>query len=349
MVIPSYSLAQKKVSAFNKDSILAMMNRVNDYQIKESSPFNNLNWKTSTYFTGVMAYYNATEDPVLLEQSIQWADKHKWQVGNEWFFPANNLTCIQTYLEIYFEKKEDKMIQDAREYMEARMKHTEPAYEQGWDYIDALYVGPPAYAMMGKATGEKQYIDFMNRMYWQLAGNLFDEGEGLFYRDMKARRTEKSSNGKKVIWSRGNGWAMASIPRILTHLPKENSAYPKYENLLQTMAASLTIRQGNDGMWRVNLADQEDYPNPESSGTAFFVYAMAWGINNGVLNKETYLPVVNKAWKALYDAVDKDGKVCWGQSVSRDPGEVKKEDSEIYVSGAFLLAGSEVLKLHLTR
>ncbi|RLD56754.1 MAG: hypothetical protein DRJ05_10840, partial [Bacteroidetes bacterium] len=188
MVIPFHSLAQKKVSAFNKDSILTIMNRVNNYQIDKSSPFKSRNWKTSTYFTGVMAFYKSTKNPLLLEQSIKWAEKHDWQVGNEWFFPANNLTCVQTYLEIYLEQKEGIMIQDALEYMDARLKHTEPAYEQGWDYIDALFVGPPAFAMMGKTTGKKKYTDFMNRMYWQLAGYLFDEGAGLFYRDMKARR-----------------------------------------------------------------------------------------------------------------------------------------------------------------
>ncbi|NOX46286.1 MAG: glycoside hydrolase family 105 protein [Chlorobi bacterium] len=336
---------QTESNALKKDSIIAVMDKVNSYQIKESSPFNSRNWKTSTYFTGVMAFHKATGNPKLLGQCVQWAERQDWHVGNEWFFQANNFTCVQTYLEIYMIKKEGRMILDARQYMDSRLKHTEPAYEQSWNYVDALYVGPPAFAMMGKATGEQRYIDFMNRMYWQLAGYLFDEDEGLFYRDMKARRSEKSSNGKKVLWSRGNGWAMASIPRILTYLPKENPNYPKYEKLLQTMAISLKNRQGNDGMWRVNLSDPEEHPNPESSGTAFFVYALAWGINNGILEKETYLPVVHKAWQALYNAVDIDGKVCWGQSVSRDPDNVEKGDSEIYVSGAFLLAGSEVLKL----
>ena len=84
---------------------------------------------------------------------------------------------------------------------------------------------------------------------------------------------------------------------------------------------------------------------PESSGTAFFTYAIAWGINNGILDPVIYKPVVQKAWKGLCSVVDEYGKVCWGQTVSRDPGKVKKEDSEEYVSGAFLLAGSEMLKL----
>ena len=345
LIFPFQIQGETENSAFKKDSILAILDKVNSYQIKESFPFKSRNWKTSTYFAGVMEFYKATENIELLEQAVQWAERQNWQVGNEWFFPANNFTCVQTYLEIYLIKKDEKMIKDARQYMDSKMKHTEPAYEQGWDYIDALFVGPPAFAMMGKATGDGQYIDFMNRMYWQLAGYLLDEDEKLFYRDMKARRTDKSDNDKKILWSRGNGWAMASIPRILTYLPKENPEYPKYEKLLQTMAASLKNRQGDDGMWRVNLADAESHPNPESSGTAFFAYAMAWGINNEILNRETYLPIIKKAWQALYNAVDNDGKVCWGQSVSRDPNNVKKEDSEIYVSGAFLLAGSEILKL----
>jgi rhamnogalacturonyl hydrolase YesR len=205
-------------------------------------------------------------------------------------------------------------------------------------------VGIPAYIMMGKATGNKAYREYGNRIFWEVINNLYDTKENLFYRDAKAKE-EITENGKKEIWSRGNGWAMASIPRILTNLQNDSPEKIKYANLLQEMATSLAGRQREDGFWNVNLADPESFPGPESSGTAFFVYAMAWGINNNILDEKEFLPVVMKGWKALYNAVDKNGKVCWGQGVSRDPGKVEKEDSAEFVSGAFLLAGSEVYKL----
>ncbi|MCD4732355.1 MAG: glycoside hydrolase family 88 protein, partial [Bacteroidales bacterium] len=168
---------------------------------------------------------------------------------------------------------------------------------------------------------------------------------GLFYRDSKARFNEKSKNGKKILWSRGNGWVMAALPRMMMYLPEKNLYYKKYQDLLISMAAALKKRQGEDGFWRVNLDDPDEFPMPESSGTAFFTYAIAWGINNGILNPAIYTPVIQKAWKGLCNVVDEEGKVCWGQKVGRSPVEVNEEDTGEYVSGAFLLAGSEMLKL----
>lgn len=198
--------------------------------------------------------------------------------------------------------------------------------------------------MMTKATGEFKYADYANRIFWEVKTDLYDEEYHLFYRDEKAK-TEKSANGKKVLWSRGNGWAIASIPHILEYLPEENKYYSQYLELFKQMAEALLNCQDEDGFWRTNLADPEDFTDPESSGTAFFTFAMAWGINNQLLDKGRYLPVVEKAWHALYNAVDENGKVCYGQSVSRDPGHVDKNDSHEFVAGAFLLAGSEVFRL----
>ncbi len=325
------------------------MHKVNDYQTERSWKNIDRNWKRSTFYTGIMAFYEATGDSVLLWQAVNWSKKHAWRIGTEWYYPANRLTCVQVYLEIYFQLHEHYMISQGKEFMDSRVMKTELAYKQGWDYIDALYVGPPAYAMMSKATNDKKYIDYMNRMFWELADWLYEPEDSLFYRDIKAKTKETSKSGNKVIWSRGNGWVMASLPRILTYLPQNNSKYPHYLTLFRNMAASLAHRQGDDGMWRTNLDDYEDYPNPESSGTAFFTYAMTWGINEEILDPEIYKPVVLKAWKALYSAVDENGKVCYGQPEARGPGNVSKEDSDEFVSGAFLLAGSEILKLRQHR
>ena len=115
------------------------------------------------------------------------------------------------------------------------------------------------------------------------------------------------------------------------------------------MAESLAQSQGKDGFWRSSLLDPDEYPDPESSGTAFFTYGLAWGVNNGNLDTESYLPVLINSWDALYHAVDENGKVCRGQDVARSPGSVSKSDSREFVSGAFLLAASEVYKLYLNQ
>ncbi len=329
---------------FNRDSIISVMYRVTGFQKSNSWMTVDRNWKRSTFYTGLMAFYSVTRDNELLTKAEYWAGKHGYRPGTDWFYPPNKLACTQTYLEIYFITKNEGIIRNTREYMDSEIAENKSAFKQGWDYIDALYVGAPPYAMMSKAMEDEKYVDYMNKTFWEVTDSLWDKDDKLFYRDLAARNL-KSKNGKKVLWSRGNGWAIASIPRILNYLPAENEYYEKYISLLKTMAESLAKRQGEDGFWRSNLADSNEFPMPESSGTAFFTYALAWGINNGILNKEQYLPVVKKAWKALYNDVDEDGKVLWGQTVNHRPAIIRKDDSGEYVSGAFLLAGSEVLKL----
>jgi rhamnogalacturonyl hydrolase YesR len=111
------------------------------------------------------------------------------------------------------------------------------------------------------------------------------------------------------------------------------------------MAAAVAKAQGSDGLWRANLADPEEFPNKESSGSGFFCYALAWGINNGILDRDAYLPAAQKAWTGLVGCLSPEGKVEWGQDVGDRPVSVKQDDSHEYVAGTFLLAGSEMLKL----
>ena len=90
----------------------------------------------------------------------------------------------------------------------------------------------------------------------------------------------------------------------------------------------------------------------EVTGTALFVYGMAWGINNGILKRDEYLPVVAKAWNAMAkEAVHKNGFLGYVQGTGKEPkdgqpvGYATKPDFEDYGVGCFLLAGSEVYKL----
>lgn len=340
----NFSKIEAQVTEFNPDTIKLLIHQVNDHFLANIWKNNDRNWIRGTYYTGLMACWEITRDSTFFEQARNWGSKHGWRTGTEWIYPANRMTCVQTYLKLYKIENNEFMIKKGREVMDSKIDFKEPAEEQGWDYVDALYVGIPAYYLMQNVTGDQKYGDYANKIFWDVYSDLFDETEHLFYRDKKAK-DEKSSNEKKVIWSRGNGWAIAAIPGILEALPDSSKQRKDYIDLLQKMAFSLKKCQGSDGFWRTNLTDSLDYPNPESSGTAFFTYALVWGINKGYLDGNEFFPVVEKGWKALYHAIDSNGKVCWGQGVARGPGIVSKSDSHEYVSGAFLLAASEILKM----
>ncbi len=244
-------------------------------------------------------------------------------------------------------------------------------YEGGRKYVDALYVCAPALAMLHKVTGDPKYLAWMDSFFWDVYGTLYDDNDHLFYRDIRFRPEsgytlqspaipdsidyadarepyayQKTKNGKKVFWARGNGWAFASVARILKYIPADYGNYNRYLELFIELAEQLKIRQQPDGFWYPNLDDPFDYGSKESSGTGFFTYGLAWGINNGILSAEDYLPVVEKAWAGLVSVVSDEGRVQWGQMVSFAPYKILKEDSHEYVSGIFLLAASEIYKLN---
>lgn len=111
------------------------------------------------------------------------------------------------------------------------------------------------------------------------------------------------------------------------------------------MMTRIAALQDNKGFWHPSLLDNVNYPMPESSSSGFFTYGLAWGINRGYLDRKTFEPVVRKGWQALTTAVHPDGKLGWVQEIGADPTKVSFDDTEVYGVGAFLLAGSEMLKL----
>ena len=145
---------------------------------------------------------------------------------------------------------------------------------------------------------------------------------------------------------------MGGTVRVLEYLPKTDAQYNTYATLLQNMAAGVAAVQGSDGLWRSNLLNATAYPNPETSGTGLMTFAIAWGINNGILDSATYTPVVTKAWQGLVSLVNADGMLEYVQPTGSQPGPATATDivgtgqqESDYGTGAFLLAGSEVAKL----
>jgi len=152
-------------------------------------------------------------------------------------------------------------------------------------------------------------------------------------------------NGKKVLWSRGNGWVFAGIARILEYLPEDHASRPEHMRMFRRMASELVKRQGADGLWRPNLDDPEAIPEPETSGTGFFCYGFAWGIRHGILDRSAYLQPVTKAWAGLAQNISPEGRPLRGQQVDNRPNSVKQDSTPELVTGTFLLAGSQVYAL----
>jgi rhamnogalacturonyl hydrolase YesR len=212
-----------------------------------------------------------------------------------------------------------------------------------WCWCDALFMAPPAMVELSRQTGDMRYRDFAMREFWATTDFLFDPVEQFYYRDSRFfdRRDDKQ---RKQFWSRGNGWVFAGMARIIPMLPRGSADRLRMEALFVRMADKLAGLQKPDGYWAPSLLAPENAP-PESSGTGFYTYGMAWGVKAGLLPRARFEPVARKGWAAMARAVQPDGRLGWVQQVSDRPEKVEAGDTQYYGVGAFLLAATAIADL----
>lgn len=328
----------------SRQQIRMLMEKVSSWQLSHLAYVDGINgWGTSVFYIGLMSAYQATEDEVFTLPCLWWGSGNKWKIKDR---PRNadDQNAGQVYTELYLTKEEnEKWIADVKQAVDVMIANPKPGRED-WFWCDALFMAPPVFARLGAITENQQYFDLLNAMWWDVTDFLYDKEEHLFYRD-KNFINRLNENGKKIFWSRGNGWVMGGLVRVMQYLPEDYPDYNRYIELLQQMASAVAPLQRTDGLWHPSLLDPEIFPTPETSGSALITYALSWGVNHGYLDREKYLPIIEKAWQGLKDNVDEDGKLGWVQGPAARPGETFPDANYIYGTGAFLLASGEMYKL----
>ncbi len=310
-------------------------------------------WTNGAFYAGVFAAYETTHSQLILDSLLALGERTHWRPGPR-YDHADDIAIGQTYLNLYRLKKDRRMLQPTLDAV-AKFRREPGPEVQGhgiaWWWCDALFMGPPVLEKLGVIENDPSYFTLTDTLYRQAYRRLFNHDEHLFARDASylvnaAGEGQKESNGQKIFWSRGNGWVMGGLVQILTELPKGHPSRPFYTQLFQEMSARLVQLQQPDGLWRSSLLDPGAYPGGEASGSGFDCYALAWGLNRGLLTGPQFRPAVEKAWVALNGLVSPEGRVGWVQPIGADPRRDFSADSwEVYGTGAFLLAGSEVIKL----
>lgn len=341
-------------NVLNREVILNIMRKAADWQLENPRfEVNPVNWHYGAFYTGLKALYELTGENRYKNELINVGQSNGWKPMDD-IFHADRLTVIDTWAWLYELERNPKMIDKskwaldihlARRYNQATdvTFKNNPYRLEWWTWCDALFMAPPSFVRMWKVTGNKDYLEYMDTQWWKTSDYLYSQEDSLYYRDDRFfdKRTE---NDKKVFWSRGNGWVIAGLARILSLLPEDYTNLDKFEQQYKEMAHKLLSIQGDDGLWRVSLHDPEYLDIGESSGSAFYTFALAWGINNGLI-EEKYKSNVEKAWQALCDNVNKEGRLGYVQQVAGDPYPFYKHESHVYATGAFLLAGKEMYQL----
>lgn len=328
------------------------MERAADWQLAHPSRHPPTDWIVGAGDTGIMALSEVSANPKYLDAMRAMGQANTWQLGPR-LYHADDCCVGQTYAELYRHFHDPEMIAPLRARFDAVLAKPpqsgsldfakKEAALENWSWCDALFMGPPTWVRLYAATGDARYLDFAVKNWWRTTDYLYDKEEHLFYRD-STYFTKREANGRKVFWARGNGWVMAGLVRTLQFLPRDHPDRPRFERLFAEMAGRIAALQQPDGLWRSSLLDPASYPLRETSGSAFYVYALAWGVNSGLLDRPTFEPAVLRGWAALGACLDGDGKLTHVQPVGADPKRFAEDSTEPYGVGAFLLAGSEVYK-----
>jgi rhamnogalacturonyl hydrolase YesR len=322
-------------------AVRAVMRRVADWQLKrlQAQPAGR-SWEFGTLDIGFMAASRTLGDPRYSQYVASVGERYGWQLENT---PnaANDFAVAHAFLELYAEKHDPQMIAALQDRVDAELPMTDDYTRFPWYWSDALFMEPPIEANLARITGDPKYIEFLDHE-WLVSQTLFYDRERHLFSETITFLDKYREHGEKIFWSRGNGWVMSGIVRVLDALPESSPSHHRYEQLLREMAAKIASIQGNDGLWRSDLLNPNQYPYPEISGSAFFVYAMAWGINHHVLDAKVYRPVVEKAWGGMLTHIYEDGRLGGIQHVGYSPEAYKPGASYVYGVGAFLLACSEL-------
>jgi unsaturated rhamnogalacturonyl hydrolase len=336
-----------------REEVIVLMKKVADWQLAHPTGKKLNSWEYGPFYMGLMAAYNTSGEKKYLRAVREMGETVNWEpVARP--YDANVLAISQVFLELYATTRQSAMVDKSRFVMDATMQRdlkpditfaNNRYWWEWWSWCDGLFMAPPAYARMATLFNQPKYMDFMVQEWQRTSHYLYAAQDSLYFRDDRFF-TMKSANGQKIFWSRGNGWVVGGLARVMQYLPKDHAARPYFEQQFREMCYKLKRLQMANGFWSQSLLDPANYPQKESSGTAFYVYAMAWGVNNGLLPKEDFMPVIERGWGALKESVHPDGKLGYVQEVGDSPANVKFDDSETYGSGAFLLAASELVRIY---
>lgn len=349
------------------ESVDALGNRVAGWQLAHLKDFayvrtfreetaNPRGWIQAAFWIGLARWAEATSNPVYHAAVLRRAGENGWRLGDR-AWHADDQAIAQVYLSLarIGEPARLDAVIDAFDAILASPPTTsleftpdsdgqsEGTCQRRWCWCDALFMAPPAWAMLSEETGDPKYLDYALDEYLATRDYLYDDREWLFYRDSRFFE-QRTRYGNKVFWSRGNGWVFAGLPLLLEAVPAEHPRRRELLMLYREMAAKLAELQEPSGFWPPSLLDGGLGAVQETSGTGFITFGLAWGINRGSLPEADFGPVVDRAWEALRGAVNADGRLGWVQQVGNAPDEVISTDTQLYGTGAFLLAASEILK-----
>lgn len=353
------------------DKVVDLIDNVINWQNQQTEhieKYTLTNWQFATYYIGMMKAFKTTGNKDYQDYLYQLGEDHSWETLPD-MYHADKIAIGQIYLDLYQQKGEEDMVKNIKWVLDANLLRNKPQPDvrykdnpyrhEWWTWCDALFMAPPTFAKMYQITGDEKYLDYAINHWLITTDYLWDKKVDLIYRD--DRYFGKTTlSGKNIFWSRGNGWVFGGLVHMLEVIPQDHPRRQELVDQFQKMAHRLLDLQerSGDGLWRSNLLDpgvfaylnrqnqfiQTDRKDiPENSGSSFFCYGFAWGINNGLLERDLFEKPMLMAWNALSKHVNREGRLGYVQPVGKDPKPYDANSWHEFGTGAFLLAASEYI------
>ncbi|WP_245785878.1 glycoside hydrolase family 88 protein [Lentzea albida] len=272
-------------------------------------------WSNAGFHTGNLAQVRTTG----ISNHKTWP----WVQANHYLLPVDPAHPFapdaqatgEPYLDVAYFHPEPEVLQPLRDNLRAQVRDG-GTY---WRSPDALNMALPSFTRIALADHDQAMLDYSFRSYQSLKARTFNEFTGLW-----------SLNAQT------NGWAVQGLAKAVLALPADHPYRAEYARTLAKSVRTLTFLQRHDGFWGTTGKD--------SGATAMITYAIAAGVNAGVLDRATYLPHAQKGWQALLTALDAGGLLGW--TAARNSWRpASADDSAGFAVGSLLLAGQQLVPL----
>ena len=360
-----------KYDFWSHDGLIDLMVNVNRTWQDRMGWWTRSFWNWAVFHTGnmeVVRYLSERdEQPQAREEfrdfSQSWAEANNWYGStgddpSQWRYSygegANYALfgdwqcCFQTYIDLYdmAEEKDERMVARARQVMDYMMRSDTVDY---WWWADALYMAMPVMPKMYRLTGDEGYLNKLYQCFDYARNLMYNDQDCLFFRDANyIYPNHRTTRGLPDYWSRGDGWVVAGLAKVLATVPENWRRIGVFRDIYKDMCAKVITCQMSEGFWPESLCDSLFATCRESSGTCLFTYGLLWGVNNGVLDHDTFMPAINRAWTYLTEIALQEN---WTVGYMQPIGAAANEGAKLYPSnitdfgtGAFLLAAAEMAR-----
>ena len=204
--------------AVEPQAVLRAMTTVAAWQLANPSAHKPYEWHGAPFWAGLYELaVRSSSRQKYLDAIRRNGESVQWQPGPQPFL-ADDHAVTQSYFLLYRLEHNRRMIEPALarfgEMLQApfaeSLEFSDDKTLREWVWCDALFMSPPALALATSVTGDRRYADLMDRLWWKTTDYLYDKQERLFYRDSRFF-DQRERNGRKLFWSRGNGWVLAGL------------------------------------------------------------------------------------------------------------------------------------------